>query len=119
MAVITFESEVDLSGEDLPMPYLGGDELQKEITIIGWGATGDATDQDIGADDLEDDGKLRKGKNIITAVKDGVLEYKLREGEGYVIAAAGDSGGPALDEKEGTILGVNSGGGCCDWGSVD
>ena len=43
MAVMTLASEVD-SGITPAEPYLVGDEMDKDITIVGWGSTGNATD---------------------------------------------------------------------------
>ena len=90
--------------------------------MVGWGDTGKAGDRKA----KRGGGSLREARNRILDNKDGVLEYRFDgpkddtfDNEG--LSWAGDSGGPAFifDEGDFRIAGVNSGGDCCGYGSVD
>ena len=121
LAIIKLTEEV--ASEILPYPiYTFGDEVGKEFFVMGWGLSGLAGDD---PDDLVEDSEFRVGKNVFE-VADGTLDYTLDDPEGdgvdgESIAYSGDSGGPAMIEKDGVmyIAGVNSGGDCCEYGHVD
>ena len=99
-------------------PFFQGDELGEEMTMMGWGDTGEAG---MDEDDTYNDKKFRVAKNIVTDVSNGVLTYRFDEGddglENEGLAFSGDSGSPAF--IDGQLAGVNSGGDCCDYGSLD
>ena len=106
------------------MVYTDGDEVGKIFTLVGWGDLGIAD----GDEPSDGDGGniFRVGQNIITKISENTLQYSLDRNfngglELEAIGWYGDSGGPALIQKYGKtyIAGVNSGGDCCDYGSVD
>ena len=118
---MTLAEESGLPDANIPSVYLKGDELGKNITLVGWGASGNVTGQSIGASDLTQDDTFRLGYNVITNIKDGLLLYRLTNGpDNTVMAAAGDSGGPMFiqTQDELFVAGVNTkseGEYCCNW----
>ena len=92
------ESEVDILNWDyFKKPYLKGGELELEFFFIyGWGMNGNATNGNLESEKLVYDGKYRYGANKVSAIKDGVLEYKFEKGTlsankfGISIAGEGD-----------------------------
>merc|ERR1711981_38482 len=129
-----------------PIPvYTGLDEVGEIGTILGWGDHGIAGGK---APEKKVDGKLRRGENLIQHAEEGTLQYIMDSPKNNVKAAekivekawgtikpraleaigwSGDSGGPMLisndsdddDAHKWTLVGVNSGGTCCKYGSYD
>lgn len=103
------------------LAYAGGDEVGTRIAVVGWGDSGPAGSRGNARDE-----KLRAGGNVVDRAAHGVLYYDLADPSGgaepdEALAWSGDSGGPALVEVNGQtfLAGTNSGGDCCDYGSVD
>lgn len=103
--------------------YRSSDEVDKIITFVGSGDTGNGT-----TGPTKNDGLQRAAHNKIAATTDSRIIFKFDappealELEG--ISGPGDSGGPALIEKNGQlhILGVssyNSGGPHCTYGTME
>jgi hypothetical protein len=97
-----------------PVPiYRGSDELGAVVTLVGRGVTATGLDGEAGG---HTDGKLRRAKNVVSAVNDQFLEVAFeRPGEDGVtelegVGAAGDSGCPAFLDVDGTryVAGLNS-----------
>ena len=116
IALVRLEEPV--TGVD-PIPiYRGSDELGAVVTLVGRGVTATGVDGEAGG---HTDGKLRRATNVVSAVNDQFLEVVFeRPGEDGVtdlegVGAAGDSGGPAFLDVDGTryVAGLNS------WGDGD
>lgn len=125
VAVLEFDEDIAADFETVAL-YKWGDEVGKDITILGFGATGDAE----GGECEQPDGKMRRAVNVVTKVEGhpgGVLKYKMDSNSRHELqgmAQDGDSGGPAIIRKDGVdyLAGVNSGTSeqnPCDFGSVD
>lgn len=86
---------------------------------MGWGAYGAIESDDFN----EPDGTFHRGKNIFKKIHYNMLIYTMNEDALDLEAMdwAGDSGGPAFIEVDGTdkIAGVNSNGSCCYYGDED
>jgi hypothetical protein len=117
-------------GAPLSLPiYPSSDEVGKTITLYGCGLSGDAADLTgkNGCNKAEDDGKFRRAQNIVTDTSDGVVRYRMDNGNGLNLegmAQDGDSGGSATVTVGGTtyLVGANSGTmerNSCDYGSID
>ncbi len=85
---------------------------------MGWGLSGPVGT----TEDTATEGTFLVGKNVFEGA-DGTLDYTLNEDgvAGESIAWSGDSGGPAMLERDGTfyIVGTNSGGDCCEYDNQD
>lgn len=125
VAIMEYEEDISYASTPLPI-YPSSDEVGRELTILGYGNTGDANSGTC----REGDGKMRRAKNMASSVEGspgGVLKYTMDDNRGHDLegmAQDGDSGGPAVINKGGTnyLAGVNSGtseGNPCDFGSVD
>ena len=104
--------------------YRFNDEVGKTITLVGWGDLCVAGNHH--PSKCRGGNRFRIGKNIINRITENTLQYSLdRPSHGGLdleaIGWSGDSGGPALIERDGKlyVTGVNSGGDCCSYGSVD
>jgi len=117
-------------GAPLSLPvYPSSDEVGKTITLYGYGLSGDAADLTgkNGCNKAKDDGKFRRAQNIVTDTSDGVIRYRMDNGNGLNLegmAQDGDSGGSATVTVGGTtyLVGANSGTmerNSCDYGSID
>lgn len=84
--------------------YRGADELNQVVKLYGKGATG--TSRLGAAPDAPHRGKLRRAYNRITSASDQWLEYRFDCGRDALplegVTGNGDSGGPALIDKDGT-----------------
>lgn len=128
VAIMEFDTEINETHTPLPI-YTHSDQVGKELTILGYGNTGDAGQGSC----IEGDGKMRRAKNIVTSIEGGgifggVIKYTMDQNglalEG--MAQGGDSGGPAVIERDGTtyLAGVHSGtadiySNPCAYGAVD
>ena len=104
--------------------YRFNDEVGKTITLVGWGDLCVAGNHH--PSKCRGGNRFRVGKNVINGISENTLQYSLdRTSHGGLdleaIGWSGDSGGPALIERGGKLFvaGVNSGGDCCSYGSVD
>ena len=98
--------------------------MGKTITLVGWGDLCVAGNQH--PSNCKGGNRFRTGKNVINEIGENTLRYTLDSGfrgglDLEAIGWSGDSGGPALIERGGKlyVAGVNSGGDCCSYGSVD
>ena len=69
---------------------------------------------------MGDDGKFRTCTNSFQKIGKGTLDYQFTA-KNPCMAWGGDSGGPAFVNYDGRthLVGVNSGGKCCKFGSID
>jgi len=125
LALIKFDTDLGIT----PVPiHRAGVEEGKQFTLMGWGDTGTSAkkEKDIEPCTEVGDCKFRVAENIFESAEKGLLKYRFddpsngglpKEGLAYT----GDSGGPAFlgTELAREIAGVNSGGDCCGYGSVD
>jgi len=108
--------------------YSSSDEVGQTLTLIGWGDFGPAGATPAGCESTTCD-NLREGTNIFTATGTNTLKYALDDPTASgstattdeAISWSGDSGGPAFLTVSGTtyLAGINSGGTCCNYGSID
>ena len=121
LAIIRFSKKVT-SVDPYPI-YTFGDEVGKEFKIVGWGNSGKVG---IEQNNPTYEGKFHVANNKFEKACGGTLDYTFDDPEdggltGEGLAAAGDSGSPAMIMRSGEyyIAGVNSGGTCCEFGSTD
>lgn len=131
LAVMRFSSPVPSNIATPVTRYSGTAEVDSTFTLIGWGNFGPAgacTEETCSCSTTSNPTSnppctiLREGRNVFETVTGNVLTYSLTApGSGALsneaIAWSGDSGGPAF--LDGELAGINSGGDCCAYGSVD
>lgn len=99
-----------LKGAEVVQLYRGNDELNKKVTFIGKGKTGDGISGDKAWDKIE-----RAATNTVAKVEPNWLSFTFNNGKHMTelegVSGEGDSGGPALIETNNglSIIGV----GCC------
>ncbi|HJQ35618.1 MAG TPA: trypsin-like serine protease [Thermoanaerobaculia bacterium] len=123
LALLHLERAVD--GITPAAPYAGNDELGMTVTFVGRGQTGDGK-----TGPAREDGVVRGATNVVDVVEANIVGFTFdappRATKLEGISGPGDSGGPALITRNGTLftIGVSSanaserdGGGPCRYRS--
>jgi len=114
VAIIKLTQKTNFRGKDI---YTGSDESGKEFTLLGWGDFGVAG---VRPGRTVWDKNFRRGNNVVVHAGE-TIRYRFDGPPNALpleaVAWSGDSGGPALLNDQ--IIGVNSGGDCCDYGVMD
>jgi len=129
VAVLEYSSDIAAEADTLSV-YPDADEAGRTITIYGMGITGRVTGTSNCRRFDDSSPTLIRAKNVVTAATSrrggGVVKYQMDEDGLHLegMAQDGDSGGPAVIEKNGVkyVAGANSGtqeSNSCDFGSVD
>jgi len=130
VALLQFEAN-SFKNHNVRSVYSSSDEGGKIIWIMGMGIKGQPDNYPTATSckDGKTDQSLREGYNKVDSASDGLLLYTMNKAGSSsqareAIAQDGDSGGPALIQKNGKwlIAGVNSGtdeSNSCDWESLD